>query len=112
MRLLLMALALSVFQFSCKKDDSSGGVPVCIQQRVQAFSTSEMLCNDARVDEYFFQARIVYVFSFGSCITDGASGVYDRSCKAIGSLGGIAGNTTVNGESFSHAVHIKTIWSK
>jgi len=112
MRLLLMALAFSVFQFSCKKDDSPGDVSDCIQQQVQAFSTSEMLCDDARVDEYFFQGRIVYVFSFGSCIIDGASGVYDRACKAIGSLGGIAGNNKVNGESFSHAVHIKTIWSK
>jgi len=40
------------------------------------------------------------------------SEVADSDCNSLGLLGGIAGNTIINGEEFSNAKFIKTTWEK
>jgi hypothetical protein len=40
------------------------------------------------------------------------SEVYDSNCNSLGFLGGIAGNAKINGEEFSNATLVKTIWEE
>lgn len=63
------------------------------------------------MDEYEFQGKRVYTFFQGNCGADMATGVVDDKCKSLGSLGGITGNTKINGEDFSNAKFKKTVWS-
>lgn len=96
---------------SCGPLDIEKDTPKCVQRQVRDFSRSSN-CVDAKVDEFYFQEKTVYVFDPGSCGNDMQAGVIDNNCKALGDLGGIAGNTEINGEKFSNAVFVKTIWKK
>jgi hypothetical protein len=40
------------------------------------------------------------------------SEVLDENCNSLGFLGGIAGNTKINGEDFNNAKLKRTVWSK
>ena len=74
---------------------------------------SHSSCNDAKVDEYLFQNKTVFVFEEGTCLRDGISSVYDSSCQLLGSLGGFTGNLKIHGVNFSEtAVFQRTIWKK
>ena len=64
----------------------------------------------ANVKQYEFQAKRVYVFDPGSCGADMTSEVFDENCNSIGFLGGITGNTKINGEDFNSAKYKSTIW--
>ena len=86
-------------------------LPNAIAEKITSFSSSAT-CNDARVDEKKYQGNVVYVFEEGTCVTDKETAVYASNGKLLGSLGGFAGNTQVNGADFSSAVLIKTVWSK
>jgi hypothetical protein len=64
------------------------------------------------VNEYLFQGKMVYVFSFDDLGSDIAYSVVSSECKAIGFLGGFTGNDQINGESFSIAKFVRTVWEK
>lgn len=96
---------------SCKKLDIADGTPPCIKSKIRSFE-KEASCSDAQVDEYEFQSETVYVFSPGSCGADMAAAVLDSKCNSKGQLGGFVGNTKVDGQEFSSAKFIKTIWKK
>ncbi len=113
MRLAFMCLLAVMAIFSCKKEDNSlAGTPDCVKQKIAVFAGSSLICEGAAVNEYRFQGQTVYVFSDGSCIADAGAAVYDSACASIGFLGGIVGNTKVNGVEFSTAEFIKTLWKK
>ncbi|OWP62441.1 hypothetical protein CDA63_14230 [Hymenobacter amundsenii] len=99
---------------ACKKDEVTEDIPGCITQEVEAFTVNSTckttgLTTGASVKQYRFQNDLVYVFDEGSCQA-GFSLVYNQKCEGIGSLGGFAGSTKINGESFSKAEFMRTIW--
>lgn len=94
---------------SCGKYDTPVDTPNCISAAVPEFAKNAQ-CDDAAIEEYAFQGTKVYVFDPGTCGADMLAPVNDAECNHLGDLGGFAGNTTINGESFSHAVFIRTIW--
>ena len=92
----------------CKKEVA---IPDCVQSKIEAFKNSSCQYG-ASVKEYKFQGEIVYAFDIGWCGADMPTGIINRDCNSIGSLGGIRGNTIVNGADFSTAIYLRTIWSR
>lgn len=86
-------------------------LPECISKKIELFEKES--CNKGpSVKEYIFQAKRVFVFSQGNCGNDMTSEVVDQNCVNLGYLGGIAGNISINGEDFSKALLVKTVWEK
>ncbi len=83
----------------------------CLAEKIIAFETNAP-CPNVSVSQYIFQGKMVYTFDPGTCGADMTSNVLNENCVSIGFLGGLIGNTTVNGEDFSKAVFVKTIWKK
>jgi len=111
-----VAMILFVFGFAalfgCNEIDIQPGTPICIENRIVSFSKTSV-CDNATVTEYIFQGKTVYVFSPGNtCGADLASEVVDSDCLSLGYLGGLSGNTTINGEKFSNAMFVRTVWRK
>ncbi|MDP2388304.1 MAG: hypothetical protein Q8M29_18165 [Bacteroidota bacterium] len=88
---------------------SESDVPEAIQQAIIQFDQEED-CATANVKEYIFQAQRVYTFDPGICGADMTTRVATGNNGTLGHLGGIAGNLTINGENFSSAVYVRTIW--
>jgi len=108
MKTLISSLLLSFMLASCVEIDPDS--PDCIKHSVRGFRSTEACDDGASVKEYIFQNQSVYVFDPGICGADMTSEVLDEGCETLGYLGGIAGNTIINGEDFSIAVYQKTIW--
>ncbi|HLG03296.1 MAG TPA: hypothetical protein VI731_06850 [Bacteroidia bacterium] len=106
----LITSALLVIS-NCNKSDIAKGTPECVQKKIKEFDKSSS-CNDARVKEYLFQGKHVFVFEPGTCGADMTSEVMDSGCSTLGYLGGISGNTKINGEEFSTAMYVKIVWEK
>lgn len=81
------------------------------QTKIIAFDSNSCE-NGAKVDQYVFQGQTVFVFILGFCGADLPVEVVDRNCNHGGTLGGLGGNTKVNGEDFSNAKYVQTIWSR
>ena len=107
---LLILLVAMVFCYSCESDDPIPGVPDCVETAIIDYNNSAGLCSDASVEEYIFQGKTVYVFQPGTCGADMQANVIDENCTLLGALGGILGNTLINGEDFTTATFIKTVW--
>lgn len=90
---------------------SCSSLPTCLKKEMDTFSKNNS-CATAKVDQYTFQGKTVYVFDPGTCGADMTSKVVDQNCKVLGHLGGFAGNTKINGKSFSTAVLVKTVWKR
>ncbi len=111
MKKLSIVLLIASIIISCNKLDIENGTPKCVELKIKdlnKFST----CNDAKVDEYTFQGNTVYTLDPGNCGADMATEVINSDCISLGYLGGIDGNSKINGEEFSTATFIKTIWEK
>ena len=105
--LFLIIVALVFISISCEKDDISD----CVEQKIDEFANGDYACETgASVKQYVFQSERVYVFDPGLCGADMAAGVMDNECNPLGQLGGIEGNTEINGDDFSEATLINTIW--
>ncbi|MBK7959239.1 MAG: hypothetical protein IPK03_14775 [Bacteroidetes bacterium] len=98
---------IGFFLTSCSKSH----IPVCINKRIISFE-KESCSQGAQVEQYLFQSKTVFVFQPGNCGADMAAHVVDSNCADLGFLGGIMGNTKINGEEFSQAKLIKTTWKK
>jgi len=109
-RLLLLSTSATLF-LSCNKLEIADNTPSCIQEKIKKFDKSTN-CETASVKEFSYQGTSVYMFDLGNCGNDMQSEVLNADCKTLGSLGGNVGNNTINGESFSDAIFIKTIWEK
>ena len=104
-------LALIMAALSSCQLDIEPGTPGCIQAKIKEFSSSDISCETGKVvNKYDFQDMIVYVFEPGSCGNDMTSDVLDSDCNNLGFLGGIAGNSQINGEDFSSATFIEIVW--
>jgi hypothetical protein len=102
---------LSIFALTgCEKIEIEKGVPECVKESIKAFSKNELTCDSgAKVNEYTFQNQTVYVFNPGVCRTDQSSEVIDSVCNRLGAVGGWNGRM-INGEDFSKANFIRTVW--
>jgi hypothetical protein len=107
MRSLILISLLALI--ACRHLDVPEKAPACIERKIAAF-LPETCEEGASVKEYLFQNRKVYVFDHGTCGADMTSEVADERCNTLGYLGGITGNTQINGEEFSHATLVRTIW--
>ncbi len=112
MKKVLVSLFILVCLFvSCRRGDCSKGTPQCIKGKITDFDKTA--CDNGKVEEYVFQGQTVYLFETGNtCGADLTSEVTDENCVTLGYLGGIAGNTKINNEDFSHANFKRKIWSK
>jgi hypothetical protein len=101
---------VTVLLFSaCERSDNAKGTPGCLDNSIAEFKL--VACaNGANVKEYVFQGKTVYAMCPGNCGADMVTSVIDSACNILGSLGGIAGNTRINGAEFSNATYIRTIW--
>ena len=109
---ILLATVVAFALSACKKETCGfGEVPECIMDRIEN-NDNELFCDDANVKEYTFQEKTVYVIDPGTCGADFTSNVLDTDCNALGLLGGIIGNTKINGEEFSNAIFVRTVWEK
>lgn len=107
----ILAVAAAIIFSGCAKLNIDKDAPSCIKDKIKKFNKGA-LCSDPSVKEYTFQGKTVYVFSDGTCGADMTSQVIDANCNNLGHLGGFAGNYTINGEDFSNAKYVKTIWQK
>lgn len=96
----------------CGKYKIAKGTPECVENKIEVFDEQIDCDENVNVKEYTFQGGTVYVFDPGTCGADMTSEVIDSECKTLGYLGGIAGNTEINGEDFSKADYKKTVWEK
>ena len=109
----LFVVILTVISFSsCQKLAIEDGTPDWIENSIKDFDKSQSCKDGVNVEKYTFQGETVYVFNPGNCGADMTSNVLDSECNSIGYLGGIAGNTEINGEDFSDAIFISIIWKK
>jgi hypothetical protein len=104
--LLVMSMAAA-----CNKQGIAKGTPSCVKQKIKTFE-KQAACSDASVKEYTFQGKTVYVFEPGTCGADMTSEVISSGCSSLGFLGGFTGNTKINGEDFSKAEFVETVWKK
>lgn len=106
-RLSLFLFLCIIFTSSCKKSDK---IPDCINTKINEFKNTAIYEQGSNVEEYTFQNNLVYVFNQGNCGADFTSEVFDDNCNSLGYLGGITGNTIINGEDFSNANFEQIIW--
>jgi len=111
MKKLSIVLLFASAIISCNKLDIAKGTPKCVENKIKDFNKSST-CNDAEVNEYTFQGNTVYTFEPGTCGADMTTEVISSDCNSLGYLGGISGNTKINGTEFSTATFIKTTWKK
>jgi len=114
MRKMLLYTITFVFLMACKTHKPSStadAASACIKKSIENFSKTECDKNP-NVKEYTFQGQKVFVFDPGQCGADMTSEVFDKDCKSIGFLGGFEGNVKINGEDFSNALLVKTVWEK
>jgi hypothetical protein len=106
----LLVILLAFTFNSCERSDSENKTPGCLENQIIEFKATA--CESgAAVKEYHFQDKTVYVFDPGSCGADMTSAVVDNQCNVLGALGGITGNTKIEGKDFSTATYIRTIWT-
>jgi hypothetical protein len=96
---------LLLMAFQCNKHTHS----TCINSKIDLFK-NEACSSGASVKEYLFQNQSVFCFDPGLCGGDLATYVLTANCDTLGFLGGIAGNTSINGESFANAEFRGIVW--
>lgn len=110
-QLIALVLLIGLSFASCKSDDDS--LPTCIDVKIEEFSAG-IICGgeDANVKSYTFQEQLVYVFSAVNACVDGTADVVTEECDELGYLGGLIGNTEINGVNFyDEAIFIEVVWT-
>ncbi len=106
----IWGIVFFIFLSGCRQLDIEPGTPKCIVKNIKSFEKNS---GSAHVDAYWFQNKTVYVFEPGNCGADMDAPVLDSDCNRLGSLGGFAGNSYINGVDFlKNAVLVKTVWRK
>ena len=107
----LLLLTTTLLGGCCQKQDLFPDVAPCMEAHIVALSRSSS-CPDAGVREYLFQGHTVYVLDPGTCCMDCGADVLDTKCNYLGSLGGMDGNTRIQGEPFEKAQFIRSVWQR
>lgn len=111
MRTFSLATVLFCISFAAcnRKAAPVSGISSCLQKSIAEWQ-AQGHCKHPFVEEYSFQDRKVFVLRHGTCGADMTDDVLDENCRLLGRLGGITGNTKINGEDFSAALGGKVIW--
>ncbi|GEO02754.1 hypothetical protein AAE02nite_04180 [Adhaeribacter aerolatus] len=109
-RLLFLQVLIILIFTGCDRLGIEPGVSDCIVKSTKKLNKESPCDKGASVKEYKFQNKIVYVLSPGNCMSDSGAKVVDAECNQIGYLGGLTGNTKIDGIEFSTATFIRTIW--
>ncbi len=109
MKIFPLLLLTAMLMIACTAQKPA--IPKCVEAKIREYNLSTA-CSDAKVDEYTFQGKTVYAFGPGTCGADMTTEVMNADCTTMGYLGGIAGNTKINGTEFSTAKFVKVIWKK
>ena len=113
-KLYAVIITLLFVHAACTPKGQSGTKPKtfnCLTAKIDELS-KQSCEKGASVKEYKFTGKKVFVIDQGNCGNDMTSEVLDSDCKNLGYLGGISGNTKINGSDFSSAEFVKTIWEK
>jgi hypothetical protein len=103
-------LICSMFWTSCNKENENA-TPVCVQESLVSFDTNES-CDGATVKRYNFQGNDVFLFDPGQCPEADSIRVMDADCNILGYLGGILGNSHINGvEFYSNSEFEAMVWA-
>ncbi|PCJ28860.1 MAG: hypothetical protein COA97_00550 [Flavobacteriales bacterium] len=112
-RKIIIILVFTFIGFSsCQKLEIEKDTPKCIENLINDFDKEQTCESGVSVKKYTFQEKTVYVFDPGTCGADMTSTVIDFDCNSLGFLGGISGNTEINGENFSNATFESTTWKR
>jgi len=107
--LLILTLTFTLLSSGCEK--SKYDAPGCIEDKIREFSKTVTCDSGASVSLYELNGKNVYVFEDGNCMADLAVSVYSEDCYLLGFLGGISGNTIIQGVKFyDKADFRKWIW--
>jgi len=109
----LIAVSIFLIVSACNKLDLDDDTPDCIADKIREFRKQSSTCdNNASVEKYSFLGTTVFTFSPGNCGADFLSPVYNEHCDELGALGGISGNTQINGVEFGdQATLVAILWS-
>ena len=108
----VLLIFLSIGFFSCQKLEIEEGTPECVENLIKDFDKEQSCDQGVKVEKYSFQGKMVYVFNPGTCGADMTSRVVDSECNTLGLLGGVSGNTKINGENFSNAAFESIVWER
>lgn len=111
MKKISFLLVLLIFVISCSRKTSIDATKSKLQSEISLFKQNNN-CASAKIMEYTFQSKLVYVLDPGKCGADMTSNVIDENGKSLGFLGGFTGNTVINGADFSEAKLLRTVWEK
>jgi hypothetical protein len=110
MKAIFVFCLLAMLCAGCRKNYSRE--TECIQASVESFKKTAICDSGASVRAYEFAGLTVYVFHPGNCGADMQAPVLDQNCRVLGYLGGLAGNTRINGVEFSsNSYYLRTVWS-
>ena len=105
----LILITYILFSSGCEKDKYDA--PLCISDRIDEFKKSVICERGSYVALYEFKGDDVYLFAEGTCQPDLGAAVYSKNCLSLGFLGGISGNTYIDGVNFyNNAKYIKRLW--
>jgi hypothetical protein len=108
-RAVLFTMVVVSIIAGCKKSTDVEETPACLEESISVFQA--YACDTgAAVKEYKFQGKTVYALEPGNCGADMQTEVIDSVCTSLGALGGLTGNTKINGKEFSTAIYIRTVW--
>lgn len=92
----LYSTLLILLLFSCSKNNESGDLPECLEERAQSFQDTWEGCEQASILKLRFNDKEVFAFNDGICITDGGSYFYD-GCDSLCTIGTFAGYSECDG---------------
>lgn len=111
MKKVLFILLIGFVWAGCTKEKEEA-IPECIQDRLLSFETNEACPSGASLKKYTFQGNRVFAFNPGGCIADGTIEIRSENCDVLGFLGGISGETEINGIDFDlNAVDDGFVWT-
>ena len=107
--LILLAALISVGAPRCSKT-TANGLPLCVQQKINAIRQQPKWNPPAQVNEYLYNGKTVYVISADCC--DQFTTAYDSNCKVVCSpSGGITGRGDGKCTDFNDvAKHVRLVW--
>ncbi len=109
---IIIVITLVSLNIACDRNDLPNEVPECIEQKIQEFLQSGIICDTgANVTKYNFKGEQVYVFYEGACWTDAGSMVFDKNCNEKCYLGGKGGFRQCDSVDFyDYATNAKIVW--
>ena len=100
----------TLFAFLLAACNQHNDIDSCIEEKISSFGP-EICPENATVKRCTFQGKTTYAILPGNCIADQADEILDENCNLLGYVGGIGGNTEINGvDYYANATVDETIW--